>query len=117
MRETRTSSGWACACTLGDVDGDAADVVTAQFDLARVQSHPHLDANGAHRVTDGTGTARRSSRPVKDSQEPVAGAGDFSAAEAFEFGAGEAVVGGQQLRPSPVAHAGDLVGGAHDVGE
>src|SRR5262249_53081338 len=102
---------------LGDVDGDAADVATAQLDLACVQPHPHLDANRAHRVADGTGTAHRSSRPVKGSQEPVAGGLDFSAAEAFQFGAGEAVVGHQQLRPSPIAHACDLVGGVHDVGE
>src|SRR5918994_372207 len=74
--------------TLGDVDGDAADVVTAQLDLAGVEPNPHLDADGADRVADGTGAAHRSSRPIKGRQEAVAGRLDLSTAEAFEFGAG-----------------------------
>src|SRR6266536_6113102 len=92
---------------LGDVDGDAADVVTAQLDLAGVEPATYMDADGADRVADGTGAAHRPSGAVEGRQEPVAGRGDLSAAEAFEFGAGETVVGGQQLRPSAVTHACD----------
>jgi AcrR family transcriptional regulator len=33
-----------CSHTRGDVDGDAADVVVAQLDLARVHARPHLIA-------------------------------------------------------------------------
>src|SRR5262249_6740552 len=102
---------------LGDVDGKATDVVTAQLDLAGVKPAAHADTDRPDTVADGAGAAHRSARPIKDSQEAVAGRLDFSAAETFEFGAGDAVVGGQQLRPSPVAHPGDLVGGAHHVGE
>src|SRR5262245_55641043 len=83
-----------CLDPLGDVDGDAADVLTGQLDFAGVEPGPHMDADGADRVADGTGTAHRSSWAVEGSQETVAGGLDFSAAEAFEFGAGEAVVCG-----------------------
>src|SRR5260370_41523921 len=64
-----------------------------------------MDADGLHGVADGTAAAHRPSRPVEGRQEPVAGRSDLSAAEAFEFGAGEAVVGGEQFRPSAAAPA------------
>jgi hypothetical protein len=79
---------------LGDVDGDAADIVTVEFDLAGVQPYSYMDADGAHGVADGTGAAHSSAGPVKDGQEPVARGFDLSTPEAFEFGAGQAVVCG-----------------------
>src|SRR5215216_4702864 len=76
---------------LCDVDGDAADVVTAQLDLARVEPIAHMDADRADRVADG------SPRPVEDRQEAVAGRFDLPAAEAVELGAREAFVGAEEL--------------------
>ncbi len=102
---------------LGDVDSDAADVVTAQLDFASVETATHTHADGMDRIAYGAGAAHGSSRPVEGRQKAVAGRFDFSAAEAFEFGAGEAVVGGEQLGPSAVAHPCDLVGGTHHVRE
>jgi hypothetical protein len=84
-----------CLDALGDVDGDAPDIVTVQLDFAGMEPNPHIDTDGAHRVADGTGAAHGSPRPVEGRQEPVAGRLDLSAAEAFKFGAGEAVVGGE----------------------
>ena len=118
MRETRTSSGSRERLdALGDVDGDAADVVTAQLDFASVEAATHTDADGEDRVADGAGAAHRSSRPIEGRQEAIAGGSDLSAAEAVEFAAGEAVVGCEQLRPSAVAHPCNPVGGTDHVRE
>src|SRR5215217_2941916 len=102
---------------MGDVDSDAADVVTAQLDFATVKTATHTHADGMDRIAYGAGAAHGSSRPVEGRQEPVPGGLDLSTAEAFEFGADEAVVGGEQLGPSAVAHPCDLVGGTHHVCE
>src|SRR4029450_8596132 len=61
---------------LGDVDGDAADVVAVQLDLAGVEPDPHVDADGADRVADGAGAAHRSSPPGEGRQEARARALD-----------------------------------------
>src|SRR5512132_493957 len=96
--------------SLGDVDGDAADVVTAQLDFPSVEAATHTDADGEERIANGAGAAHRSPRPIEGRQEAIAGGSDLSAAEAFEFAAGEAVVGCEQLGPSVVAHPCNLVG-------
>ena len=79
--------------SLRDVDGDAANVVTAQLDFASVEAATHTDADGVERVANGAGAAHRSPRPIEGRQDAIAGGSDLSAAEAFEFAAGEAVVG------------------------
>jgi hypothetical protein len=56
--------------SLGDVDGDAADVVAILLDLAGVETDPHVDADAAHAVADGTGAAHRSPGPSKVARNP-----------------------------------------------
>jgi pimeloyl-ACP methyl ester carboxylesterase len=48
--------------------------------LVLVQPNPHMDADGADGVADGTRAAHRSSRPVEGRLEPVAGGLDLSTA-------------------------------------
>src|SRR5262249_10391441 len=54
-----------CLYALGDVDGDAADVVAMQFDLADVEPNADLDANSVHCIADSTRAAHRPTGPVK----------------------------------------------------
>jgi hypothetical protein len=58
--------------SLGDVDGDAADVVTAQLDFASVETATHTDADGVERVANGAGAAHRSPRPIEGRQDAIA---------------------------------------------
>jgi hypothetical protein len=73
-----------CLDPLGDVDGDATDVVTTQFDLTGVETNPHLNTDRADSVADSRGAAYGSSRPVKGRQEPVASRTTTEAATAIE---------------------------------
>ena len=58
-----------CLDSLGDVDGDAANVVAVQLDLAGMQPATHVDADGADRVADGTVPARAwGSSPPSDTK-------------------------------------------------
>src|SRR4029453_16293036 len=41
--------------SLGDVDGDATDVVTPQLDFSSVEAATHSDADGEERVANGAG--------------------------------------------------------------
>src|SRR5262249_12850183 len=55
------------------VDGDAADVVPAQLDLPRMQSHPNLDPFAPEGLPDGHRAPDRSGRTVEQCEEAVAG--------------------------------------------
>src|SRR5579863_3021955 len=64
-----------------DVDGHPADVLSQQFDLARVQAGPHLDAELGGPVAYGTGALDGPCRSVERRQEAVADGLDLAAGE------------------------------------
>src|SRR5262245_64784580 len=74
------------------MDGDAANLVTVQLDLAGVEPDAHVDADSAHGVPDGASAAHGPSGSIEGREEPVARGADLSTAEAFELGPREAVV-------------------------
>jgi hypothetical protein len=74
------------------VHGDPADVIAADLALAGVQSGPHLDAEGLHRVANCHGAADRSLRSVEHREEAVAGGADLAASKANELRADDGVV-------------------------
>ena len=76
------------------MDGDAADVVRDQFDLARVQAGPHLEPEFGDAVADRGRAADRARGPVEQDQKPIAGLLDLPAAEGRELEAGPVVVVG-----------------------
>src|SRR5260370_40473876 len=69
----------------GDVNADPADVIAPQFDLARVDARPDLDAERADRIPDGAGTAHRSARSVEGGQNAIARRLDLQASVALQF--------------------------------
>src|ERR1700751_1124662 len=99
------------------MDGDAADVVVAQLDLARVYTRPHLKAQAPQHVTDRHGTPDRASGSIETGEETVARGVDLTATEALELAADLRVVPAEQLLPSLVAELDRALRGVDDVGE
>src|SRR5205085_5918149 len=96
---------------------DAADVVAAAFDLARVHAGADADAEIVHRVADRHRALDRARRTVDRRQQAVAGVLDDSTAEARDLVAGEPVVAVEEAPPLAVADRGGLLGRPDDVGE
>src|ERR1700722_2116423 len=102
--------------TRGDVDRDAADVVVAQLDLARVYACPHLEAQAPQHVADRHGTPDRAGRSIEPGEEAVACRVDLTAVEACELAPDLGVVPAEQLLPSLVAKLDRALRGVDGVG-
>src|SRR4029453_2985424 len=80
----------------GDVDGDPADVVAEQIDLAGGQPHPHPQAQGGEAGPEAVAGPDGPGGPVEGGQEPVPGGLDLAAPEAAELLADRLLVVDQQ---------------------
>ena len=81
------------------VDGNAADVVVAQLDLARVHARPHLEAQSPQHVADPRGAPDRPGGSVEPGEEAVARLVDFMAVEALKLPPDPGIVPAEQLLP------------------
>src|SRR5215218_3613679 len=100
-----------------DVDGDAADVVAAQVELADVDPGPDVQPDLAQLPAEGQGAADGPAGPVEDGQDAVAGALDQPPPLLGDQPPGQLVVDVQQLPPAAVAELAGPLGRGHDVGE
>src|SRR6478736_8537232 len=116
-RNEHLASPGRCCHTRGDVYGDAADVVVAQLDLARVHTRPHLETQSPQHVADRRGASDRAGGSVEPGEEAVARRVDLTAAEALELAPDVGIVPAEQLFPSPVAELDRSLRGVDDVGE
>src|SRR6201985_2573500 len=106
-----------CCHTCGDVDGDAADVVVAQLDLARVYARPHLETQAPQDVADRHGTPDGAGGSVEPGEEAVACGVDLTAVEALKLPPDLGVVPAEQVLPSLVANLDRALRGVDDVGK
>ena len=99
------------------VDGNAADVVVAQLDLARVHARPHLEAQSPQHVADRRGAPDRPGGSVEPGEEAVARLVDFMAVEALKLPPDPGIVPAEQLLPPLVTELDRALRGVDDVGE
>jgi hypothetical protein len=78
-------------------------------------AHREIEARGS--VPDAEGAADRSRRAVERCQEAVAGGLYLSTAESVELPADHAVVGVEEIAPSPIAVFADSLARLDDVAE
>src|SRR3954452_16456786 len=84
----------------GDVDGDAADVVAHQLDLAGVDPDPHLQPRRACNLSDCVPAADRARGPVEGRETAVAQRLDLVAAEPRQLALNGRLVGLDALAPA-----------------
>src|ERR1700756_3189157 len=101
----------------GDVHGHASDVGAAYFDLAGVNSHPHLDAEYPYRFDHRIRARDRRAGTRERRDKSVSGRVDFATAESVQLVADNGVVVVEQVSPTVVAERGCALSGADDVGE
>jgi len=99
------------------VDGDAADIVIHQLDLARVQTRPDGDARGAHRIADRHRAADAARGTVERRKKTVARGPHLPSPEPAQLRADDPVVLVEQRAPSLVAELRRLLRRSHDVRE
>src|SRR2546423_11251893 len=96
-------AGFGCDAG-GDVDGDAADVIAADFDLAGVDAAADVEPELTGGIADRTGTLEGPGGSVEGGEEAVAGRLDLAASEAYELAADGRVVTVEQITPAAGAH-------------
>ena len=84
------------------MDGDASEVSIQDLDLASMKPRSDLQVKLADAFSDRLGALNRPSRPVKDSQQPVAGGLDLSSTESDKLTSGNQEMILQQGVPAPV---------------
>src|SRR4029453_13456881 len=84
----------------GDVDGDPADVVAADLDLAGVEPGPDLEVDVAELLAQGDRAGNGPSGAVEGGQEAVAGRLDQPAAPLLDQAAALVVVDLEQVPPA-----------------
>src|SRR2546423_14438429 len=109
-------AGFGCDAG-GDVDGDAADVVAADFDLAGVDAAADVEPERTGGIAGRTGTLEGRGGSVEGGAEAVAGRLDLAASEACELAADGRVVTVEQITPAAVAEFARSFRGADDVRE
>src|SRR5829696_1979284 len=101
----------------GDVDGDPADVVAADFDLAGVQAGADLEVDVAELLAEADRAGDGPPGAVEGGQEAVAGRLDHPPAPLLDQAAADVVVDLEQVPPAAVAELAGPLGRGHDVGE
>src|SRR5262249_4316775 len=86
-----------------DDHGDAAELLSDDLALARVQAGPDLEAEVAHRALDRGRAADRADRAVEGREEAVPGRVELAALKAVELRADDPMVTLDEVRPGPVA--------------
>jgi IS30 family transposase len=86
-----------------DVDGDAADIVAAELDLARVHAAAHIDSELPRGVADCACAFDRPGGTVEGGEEAVAGGFDLAAAETRELAPYRRVVSIEEVAPAAIA--------------
>src|SRR5215471_12461296 len=99
------------------MNGNPTDLVTSQFDLARVQPRSNLDPELAHGITDAERAAHRPRWSVERRQESITGSIDLTATEARKFHPNQSVMRLEQIVPRSIAKSGGQLCRADDVRE
>ncbi len=99
------------------MDTDPADLLSASFDLSRVDPAADFERRFPDRRTDRVRAGDRQGGDLEDGQEAVARGVDLAPGEPAELTAHAAVVLVEELSPFAVAEPGRALGGADDVGE
>src|SRR4051812_35196161 len=97
--------------------GDARHIVGDVFDLTRMQSGPHVNAEASHRLGDRTGAPDRPRRAIEDGEEPIAGRRDLSTPTSFQLAADDLVMRTKNIAPPRITERDGPLGRAHDVRE
>jgi hypothetical protein len=74
------------------VDSRTSDISTSNFDLARVQPEPYLNAEASQHLADGTRAFDGTPRPVEGGKEPVPGGVHLAAPEPLQLAAHRPIV-------------------------
>src|SRR5438552_3389721 len=93
-----------------DVDGDAANVVTHELDLTRMETARHAHAQAGCYVANGTSAIDRTSGTIEGREEVVASSVHLPTAEAEELGANCRAVALEKAAPCLVAQPGSCTG-------
>ena len=93
------------------MDGDAANIVIANFALARVQSRADFDAQRSNLFGNCARAAYSACRSIESGQNAVASRLDFVPAEAIEVTSDCSVMGIKQIVPTAVAECSAFLGG------
>jgi len=101
--------------TRSDVDRDPLSVATSEFDLTRVQSASHFDAERANRIYESTRTPDRTSRPIEGRHETITKRLKFLSTEARKLPSNDCIVLSQEGVPASIAELGGALGGTNDV--
>src|SRR5438132_4332121 len=100
----------ASACHFGharrDVDGDTANIVALNLDVAGMEAAAHIHAERAHSLDDRRGAAHGAGRPIKGREKAVAQSLHLAPAKPAKLLADSIVVPIAQKAPVAVAELG-----------
>src|SRR4030095_13732682 len=100
-----------------DMDGDASDIVTEQFNFSGVQAGTDFDPQLSNRIADVAGAANRARRAIENRDKRIADRIDFASAKAGKLLPHQGVMLLKELQPGPISAVHHSLGRANNIRE